>query len=67
MTACSNSRNEIELNDDELNLVVGGLSYTVGGDWAPATPAKPPTVNVSAIQPIHLAPLPALHTAVPHL
>jgi hypothetical protein len=23
-------------------------------------------VNVSAIQPIHLAPLPPLHTAVPH-
>ncbi len=67
MTTNSNNRNQIELNDDELNIVVGGLSFTVGGDWAPPTPAKPPTVNVTGIQPIHLAPLPPLHTAVPHL
>ncbi len=63
MTNNSNTRN---VNDDELNLVVGGLSFTVGADWAPPTPAKPPTVNVSAIQPLHLPPLPPLHTAVPH-
>ena len=70
MTAISKTRYEIELSGDELNLVVGGWgSYY----WAPPTPTS--TVNstllaaaekLSAIQPIHLAPLPPLHTAVPH-
>lgn len=68
MTTNSRIRSKTELNNVDLNLVVGGLSWTVGSSWAPPpTPAKPPTVNVSAIQPIHLAPLPPLHTAVPHL
>jgi hypothetical protein len=70
MTAVSNIQNEIDLGGDELNLVVGGWgSYY----WAPATPTS--TVSspllaaaetLSAIQPIHLGPLPPLHTAVPH-
>jgi hypothetical protein len=65
MTANSNTCNQIELNGDELNLVVGGWgSYY----WAPPTPTTTvnPAVQLSAIQPIHLAPLPPLHTAVPH-
>ena len=70
MTAISKTRNEIELSGDELNLVVGGWgSYY----WAPPTPTS--TVNstllaaaekLSAIQPIHLAPLPPLHSALTH-
>ena len=68
MTGNLNTRNEIELNDDELSLVVGGSHFS--GGWTPSsiypTLANPPSVNVSAIQPIHLAPLPPLHTAVPH-
>ncbi len=67
MTA-NNASDVIELNEAELNSVRGGSHFS--GGWTPsslyATPAKPPTVNVSAIQPIHLAPLPPLHIAVPH-
>jgi hypothetical protein len=32
MTANANTRNEIELSNDELDLVVGGISYTHGWD-----------------------------------
>jgi hypothetical protein len=66
MTINSNTRDEIELNDEDLNLVVGGGHFQVGDSWAPPTLANPPSVNVSAVQPIHLAPLPPLHVAVPH-
>jgi glucose/arabinose dehydrogenase len=71
MTSNSNTRNEIELNDEELNLVVGGNYYGWGASgWSVSTLANPQSpaaaVNLSAIQPIHVAPLPPLHTAVPH-
>ncbi len=59
--------NQVELNDDELNVVTGGSHFQVGESWSAPTLANPPTVNVSGIQPIHLPPLPPLHTAVPHL
>jgi bacteriocin-like protein len=55
-----------ELNIDELNCVVGGSHFQVGESWSPPTLAGPPVVNVSGVQPIHLAPLPPLHVAVPH-
>lgn len=36
MTANSNTCNEIELNGDELNRVIGGAStWTFGVGWAP--------------------------------
>jgi hypothetical protein len=64
----SDTPNEIQLNDAELNCVVGGSHFS--GGWTPSgiypTLANPPSVNVPAIEPIHLAPLPPLHTAVPH-
>ena len=68
MTANANTRNEIEHSNDELNLVVGGISYTHGWDASTLANSQSPAaaVNLSAIQPIHLAPLPALHAAVPH-
>jgi bacteriocin-like protein len=62
MTANSNTRNEIELNDDELNLVIGGASTPTLVN--PTLLAAAGTL--SAAQPIHLAPLPPLHVAVPH-
>jgi hypothetical protein len=73
MTANSNTRNEIELNDEELNLVVGAYGWGASGwdtSWGASTLANPQSPaaaeNLSAIQPILLAPLPPLHTAVPH-
>ena len=68
MTAKSNTCNETQLSDEELNLVVGGRSPVVVGPerLVSLTLANPPSVNVSAVQPIHLAPLPPLHVAVPH-
>ena len=64
-----------ELKDEDLNVVTGGDHFSGGwvpggnhfsGGWAPLTLATPPMVDVSGVQPIHLPPLPALHTAVPH-
>jgi hypothetical protein len=55
-----------ELNIDELDGVAGGGHFQVGESWSPPALAKPPVVNVSGVQPIHLAPLPPLHVAVPH-
>jgi hypothetical protein len=63
MTVISEIR---ELNIDELDGVAGGSHFQVGESWSPPTLAKPPVVNVSGVQPIHLAPLPPLHVAVPH-
>jgi lactobin A/cerein 7B family class IIb bacteriocin len=70
MTNSSNTRNDIELNDEELEEVTGGW----GPGWSPGSALLPVSATspaaaatLSAIQPIHLAPLPALHTAVPHL
>ena len=63
----SNHNGMIRLNDEELDRVVGGSHYHVGDSWSPPpTLAEPPVVNVSGVQPIHLAPLPPLHVAVPH-
>ena len=62
----SNSHNRIALDDEELNRVVGGSHFQVGDSWSPPTLAKPPMVNVSGVQPIHLPELPPLHVAIPH-
>jgi hypothetical protein len=59
MTTNSNIRNEIELN--ELSHVVGGASTPTLGNPLLAAAQK-----LSAIQSIHLPPLPPLHVAVPH-
>jgi bacteriocin-like protein len=67
MTANSNTRNETQLNDEELEQVTGGWNASGWGVSTLAYPQSPAAAGtLSAIQPIHLAPLPALHTAVPH-
>ena len=70
MTNSSNTRTETQLSDEALEEVTGGW----GPGWSPGSPLLPVSATapaaaatLSAIQPIHLAPLPALHTAVPHL
>lgn len=63
MTDNLNTRKQTELNDNELNLLVGGVDYPTAVDPAVLAVAE----KLSAIQPIHLVtPLPPVHTAVPH-
>ena len=70
MTANLNTRNETHLNDEELEQVTGGWGpgWSTGSALLPVSATLPAAAaTLSAIQPIHLAPLPPLHTAVPHL
>ena len=61
MIADSKTHNAAALDDAELDFVTGGSSATVA-----VNPSLLAAEKISLVQPIHLNPLPPLHTAVPH-